>query len=370
MSNDAPITAVISGDPMGDLIVTSSDHADAEGIRASLGIEPAEDAQADASGESGADAGGADAASSAAVDNQHDDTAGAQKPEQKLDKRTREGKIKSLQTEIDTLTHAKHTTRREIDEAQAELTRLRAERETLKAPPAEVKPVATFDGSDAKDPQPNENDPKYQADNGWRLLIRDQAQWEARNEFRRQQFQAATAARQHQHAAAVSKTQETFDSKIKSDLKAANEAPDVFLGRAQKFLTSIHPGSLHLQQNEPYTGAVAISDVILHADHPRALIDHFVEHPDDYQRLSTLHSSLALVEMGKLVQRLDAAPHGPASTAPSKSKMPPPTKPLGGASQLSDERDDGDEASEESVLRHFARENEREGRPALVARRR
>ena len=83
-------------------------------------------------------------------------------------------------------------------------------------------------------------------------------------------------------------------------------------------------------------------DVIKASDHGPGLMVHMAQHPDDAQRIASLHPVLAFGEMKALEARLDVA-HGstPPSQQKTMSKAKPPIKPVG--TTLSGSADDPSE---------------------------
>lgn len=256
----------------------------------------------------------------------------------KIDKRTREGRKASIQAEIDALTATKHATKRELDAAQAELAKLRADLAAVSkaadAKPAETKPARVVDPAD---PEPDHTDAaKYPAGEYDPKYIRDAAKWDARQEYKAQQAKAAEAAQRAQAESAWRQRYQQYQARV-AKFKATTPDFDARL-------------SADLRPTPPMV------DVILDSEVGPALSLWLSEHPDDFQRISTLPPAHQLREMGKLEARLDAASRGPASEA-STSHAHAPIKPLGGSPPASDDDATDDDLS---VEEHIKRENARE----------
>src|SRR4030095_7938283 len=115
---------------------------------------------------------------------------------EKVDGRTREGRKKSIQQEIDELAATKHATRAEIESAKSELRSLHQEladlnRRTAPQPPAAESPPTrpaapprpVYDGVDPDDPEPELDQFRETAD-PYTAWVRAGAAWEARKSHR------------------------------------------------------------------------------------------------------------------------------------------------------------------------------------------
>lgn len=61
------------------------------------------------------------------------------------------------------------------------------------------------------------------------------------------------------------------------------------------------------------------------------LLSHFAQHPDELRRLNTLSEVAAVLELGRLSERLAVAPSATTAAVPSITNAKPPTRPVGGA---------------------------------------
>lgn len=256
----------------------------------------------------------------------------------KLDGRTREGRKAAIQAEIDTLTATKHTTKREIEQAQAELAALKRERETLAAPKPQAEPEKLPSGKRTLDETIKKPDLS-------RAILSEEEFFTAHPDATYGQYGryaaryelASERAEQHEYS-----RQQQWKQRVETLKKAtpdwdARFKPETPIDRRlMPYLTSQEQG-------------------------PEVLL-YLSDHQDLAQRIATLHPIDQIGEIGKILARLDAAPPstGPAPT-PVASSAKPPIKPVTASPQVAD----GDDYSEdESVDKHIARENARERKAA------
>jgi hypothetical protein len=257
----------------------------------------------------------------------------------------------SIQQEIDALTTTKHQTRKEVEETQAELTRLRAELAQIKTPPPNGNGAAAPPPPAAPPPQMRppsyipQNDPEPKLEDfakeqdphtAW---MRATTRWEARREHAR--IQSA------QFAQGMYVTRTTKLSEKLASYEASHPG----------FSASLHPEVAGVRFSTPREYGTPLGDLIVDSPHTAALLDHFSKNFADFQRLSTLHPILAARELGKLESRFDAASSGPALKPPPISHAKPPNKPVGSSPVVSDDAED--EASlpiEEFVRRGNSRD--------------
>jgi hypothetical protein len=198
---------------------------------------------------------------------------------------------------------------------------LEAARTPKPEPTRETRPAPQAQG-DPSDPEPQEA-----GFDDYAKYVKAQARWEARQEFKAQQTQARDRYEQEQTARLH---QERADTYLKRIQTAVSKDPELLTRIAPEVL-ELKP-SIMLGPNERPTGATAIADIVMDAENPEALMLYFTEHPDDFQRLSTLHPIQVIREMGRLEARLDAArPAGTAPTAPLLSQAKPPVRPVTGS---------------------------------------
>jgi hypothetical protein len=255
----------------------------------------------------------------------------------KPDRRSREGKAKSIQAEIDRDVARREAAKREAD---AEEARLQALREQQTAPAATT---------EEDDPEPTA-DQFADAANPWEAHQRALARWDARQEFKAQEAkrQQALAAAEQTRAAETSLS--TFETTLKAEV---GDIP-TFLGKVGHLTNQLVPFA-RLPQGEAPTGYTAIADSIVVSSIPGKLLLHFDAHREDFDRIGKLPPNVALREVGILEGRLGVAvaSHGPTSPRFVGSAAPPPTKPLGGSPSVRDESDDDDDLSEAAVNRRI-----------------
>ncbi|HMF95083.1 MAG TPA: hypothetical protein VKE96_12345 [Vicinamibacterales bacterium] len=265
-----------------------------------------------------------------------------------------EARKKSIKAEIDELTTTKHTTRREIEAAQAELVRLKVEHARLAeqrpAPPAEpaarpappaVRPTGPIPDDD---PEPllehfaTESDPY----GSWSRAV---SRWETRQEHRR--IESGRRA----HAMYQQRT-----TKLTDKLQAYEQSHP-------GFQRGLHPSVIDIKFTTPKELGTMLGDLIVDSDHTAALLDHFSRNLGDFQRIAALHPVLVAREIGKIEARFDAASSGPASRPQPISHAKPLNKPVGGSPHVADDDDDESELPiEEFVRRGNARDATRSHR--------
>lgn len=229
---------------------------------------------------------------------------------------------------------------------------LEAEIQALKAPkPAEpAKPVVV------DDPEPDPTDlTKYPAGEYDPKYLREAGRWDARQEFKKQAAeQAKTQARERQ-LSAVEGRMAAYGKRVSSEFKDPTEL-DAYLTALPPDLQNLRPSDVQaiLEPNAPVTARTAIADCISDAAHPKRLLDHFTAHPDDFQRLSTLHPIQVIREMGRLEATLDAATTTRTAPAPPQSKARPPV-PRVESAPLVEDTAPGDDADLDAHVAHYNR---------------
>ena len=266
----------------------------------------------------------------------------------KIDKRTREGRKASIQQEIDDLTRAKYDTRREVEQAHAELARLRAERSALDQRPATSAPSAT-EGTPQTEPRPQ---PASVPDWKRYLALPDAPtadQFETYDDFMaaRAQF---IADRRYEDREQESRQRQSVDSMTQAHFGRLQRArDDAALGAR---LSSV---PADMETSRP------INDYIVRSELGPELLVHLSEHSDIRQRILTLHPIEQIRQMGILEGTLQAsaAVHSGPAVTPNVSKARPPIKPVGSAPVASgDDLDTSDESL--SIEEHIRRENRRD----------
>jgi len=273
--------------------------------------------------------------------------ASSEKPKPAADKRSAGGRKASIQAEIDELTTTKHSTRREVEAAQAELTKLRDELATLQTRrPAEPESRAAEPPRSAPPPiptLPDDPEPKLEqfareADpyGSWSRAV---TRWETRQEHHR--IESARRAR------------EIYTTRTTQLTRKLAEYETTHPG----FQKALHPKVIDVKFTTPTELGTMLGDLIVDSDHTAALLDHFSRNYADFQRISTLHPALVARELGKIEGRFESASPGPGSKPQPISQAKPINKPVTGSPHISD--DDEDE-SQLPVEEFFRRGNARD----------
>lgn len=247
--------------------------------------------------------------------------------------------------------------RQERERLAAEVRELRQRIEqpaTVPQPsPARQPPPQTAAPDDPADPRPVEDQFNTYAE-----FVEARARWAARQEYETRRAQAWQARQEQEYHARVNGAVETFNQRLS---KASEETPDL-MDRISPEILALRP-SFALQRGEQATAHTVIANEILGSERAPALMLHLTEHPEDFQRIAALSSPLAIAkEVAKLEARLEAAPAGISSPAPS-SKANPPIRPVIGSPQAVD-GDSEDEPFEAFVRKHNARDQSRRRAPA------
>ena len=222
---------------------------------------------------------------------------------------------------------AKRELAREKQEREALARRLEAlerERTRPEAAPAEKPAPPKSEAASTDDPRPKPDDFENWSDYEDKLL-----EWN-RREFRREMAKEQEAER---HVQEVGRKADAFFGRLKS----AAQADPEFHGRTIEFVGNLQP-SWMLRDGQARQAHNDIADELFRSESAPALISHFVEHPEDFDRLRALRSSREVLrEMVKIEARLEGATAGtpPSSERPASkpevSKAPPPVRPVTGA---------------------------------------
>ena len=220
---------------------------------------------------------------------------------------------------------------RRYEEAQAELAKLRgtAKPDDTPKPVIEGKPkVDDFESYD-----------EYtEALTDWKIEQREK--------------QAAEARQAAEYEKSVNDRVKTFQERIGQHLQSNPDfwekvSPDVVQLRPLSTLTDAER-----QQASPLN---ALAEHFIRSEHGPALMMYFTEHPDEIQRVATLHPSTFWVELGRIEGRLNAASTAtaPQSTA---SKARPPVRPVTGSPTTDSDEIDDDAPFELFVKKRNAQE--------------
>lgn len=252
--------------------------------------------------------------------------------------------------------------KRERDEIKADRDRLAAELEASRRPPApaaaapaapQAVPAAPAAPAAPDDPEPDPT--KYPGGEYDTKYLRDVGKWEARQEFARlRQVEAKVAARE-QHLRTVEAGMTTYAKRMQEGF-ADKAALDTYLRSLPAAITDLRPSAVQtlIAPGTPLGPTNVIADVISDSDKPIALMNYLRDHPDEFQRLSTLHPIQVFREMGKLEATVAAA--NPARPAPreSVSRARPPVQRVESVPQISD-APPGDDASDEEHAAYYNR---------------
>jgi len=266
-------------------------------------------------------------------------------------KEERKGKSASernaeIRTRIAAETKAYHDVRRAREFEQAEIVRLRQEREAIERERT------------AKPAQPAANKPqwaKYEQDGkSYEEFLDDRAEYDrqqtialTRQELAEREKATADRVRQSRVNAIVEQNAEAHDRRIN---EAAQKHED-FFEVVEKNLSDIpdNPFLVHVIQHHDQGAEIlyhlaqhpdearvlstlkmsqSVGDAIGMSDVPAQLLSHFAQHPQELDRLNRLRPEVALVALGELKAQIGAANYGSARSGISNAK--PPIKPVGG----------------------------------------
>ena len=260
------------------------------------------------------------------------------------DKRTREGRRASIQSEIDELTAKKHAAKAEADAEETRLQTLRAQRAQVEVPqrqtqPPPQQPPAQTPAAEYKRFMAMPDAPKvtdFPGENGWQEYQFAVSQFIADKRFDERMAQ-------HQHAQTVQTNQVAFQTEMTEQVK-------------------LDPSFAQKLNATPVDTRI-IPYLHSHPQGPKVMV-YLVNHPQVAQRLTTLNPIDQVGQIGEIVAELKsasaAAKSGPASK-PSISNAKPLIKPVSAAPTASDDDDEPDD-DRVSVDEHIRRENHREGR--------
>lgn len=262
----------------------------------------------------------------------------------KVDRRTREGRLQTIQQQIDAETARKHTAKAEADAEEKRLADLRAEATRLAT---QRQPQAQ------QQPTPQQAQAHAQAEYKRFMAMPDApkiADFTGETAYQDWQYAVsmfvsdkryAELRQRDQHAQQVTRQQEKFTTRVQAEV-----------AKDPTFRQKLDQTPVDMQI-VPY----------LHA-HPQGdeIMVHLVNHPEIAQRLTTLHPIAQIGQIGEIVAELrleakaraDAASRGPARVVVSNAK--PPIKPLGNSPSVSDDVDEADLPIEAFVTRGNARD--------------
>lgn len=275
----------------------------------------------------------------------------------KVDKRTREGKVQSIQQEIDSVYAKKKDAEREFQSESERLTKVRAEIADLEAKRT----------TRAAERQPDPVTSPVSTSEYKRYMAMDDA---PKND--------GSFTNYDEYAAALSVfiADKRYDERRAADSVNATTAQrtDAFLNRLTeadkvdpKWSDKVAPEFIdpkiaakpisHLKQGEHGTYRNGIAEVILTSENPVGLMQYLSahQHDADIQRLSTLPPDQFFRQMGRLEARLEAAHSVPASPRKEPiSQAKPLIKTVSGSAQVpSDDDALDDDSSDADIDKHW-----------------
>lgn len=243
----------------------------------------------------------------------------------------------------------------EIRELTNEQKRLRMENERLRVErePAEPKPRPAAKAAD------DDTEPVFQEGDDFGEHVKRLASWEARKLFKEAEVKRQREAAQ---AEAVREVRELHSAYSQRMDDYAAEHPDLY-ERLDPEIMSLKPAKV-LPPNER-TEESYIFEEIVSSEHAPELLLHLSEHPQEFQRLATLHPRQMLREIAKLevslVNPQAAVTAGnPAPRAPEVSQAKPPVRPVTGSPHTADDDDDPEKLAAMPLHRYVAVMNRKE----------
>jgi hypothetical protein len=265
---------------------------------------------------------------------------------------------KDPQARIDHVTWEREEARREAQAARAEAEDLKRR---ISAYEASQRQPASPQGqprgtADPTDPEPNPEDTaKYPEGQYDRQYLKDQARWEARDEFRKQSQAAAQRAYAQQRQQHQAQREASYGERMQAVLSTDPQ----FIERLHPMVQELRPTS-RLQSGETPNQLNDLAEEMLDSPHVAQLQQHFSDHLDDLRRFASLPTRRALLqEFTKLETRFEAAPAGSAPKTPVLSQAKPPIRPVGSAPPAVEDEGSDDEPFEVFVKRENARARRR-----------
>jgi hypothetical protein len=138
------------------------------------------------------------------------------------------------------------------------------------------------------------------------------------------------------HADRIGKTVQAFNERV---MKAAEVDADL-MRRVSPEMLELKP-TFTLPPGTPARPENDIAQAIVESEHPEALLVHFSEHSEDYERLLRLPDTYQVVRaIGALEARLEKGQQPGNVIAEAVSKAKPPVKPISGSAQYNDDLSD------------------------------
>jgi hypothetical protein len=244
------------------------------------------------------------------------------------------GKKRTVQDRIDDLTRARRETERQLEAERAERARIAAELEAIRKgqqpePQQPAEPVSL-----TGQPKPTIEDFDGQAD-PWGAYVSALAKWEAAEIVAGERL----AWQREQAAHAYNVAQARAHEAGKSAHKDFDETIEAFAESGRKF-------------------SPIVTDVILNHPLGPSVAYALAKDPALADRISSLHPGAAMLEIGKVVSRLESA-SGSAPVAAPVTKAPAPIRPVGGVSEQSATTSDPSQIESVSEWRRVRKQFER-----------
>ena len=206
--------------------------------------------------------------------------------------------------------------------ANAEVARLK----TQHAPPAQVaaaeRRVEQADagprGTAADDPEPTEDDPKYEGDYG--KYLRDVTRWETRQALKADRAESATRARQARIEDAKTATIKTFAERLTTAQEKYEDFEETLRWDAPWLAPS----------GDPHPGYESLHEFILSDESGPDVLHYLRSHPEDLdalRRMSPLQQVKRLTLLGQRFASQESGAAGSTGAAPRQTVVQLPPKP-------------------------------------------
>lgn len=246
---------------------------------------------------------------------------------------------------------------REAAEARAEalearLARLEAEAKKLGlgAGDGPDKAVTGQDRSQAGNGKPTVD--KYDT---YEEFVEALADWKAEQREQKRARESEIQSEANRHADRIGKTVQAFNERV---LKAAEVDPNL-MQRVRPELLELKP-TFTLPPGTPAGPENDIAQAIVESENPGALLAHFSEHSEDYERLLRLPDTFSVVRaIGALEAKLESGQRPGNVIAEAVSKAKPPVRPIQGSPQYNADDVDDDMDFDSYVKVMNARERRR-----------
>jgi len=220
-----------------------------------------------------------------------------------------------FQRRIDKLTKEKSTLEETIREERE--ARQRLEARLAGRDPAELSKKATTEQGPR--PEPDINDPKYKAENGWDLYFKDVRAWD-REQAKLEALKEVDAKTKKETEQTEAQRQEKLiaESFQKKYEAAKAEYPDL-----EEILTDEESEAKLIQQ-----GSVIDGFILDPENEGVKVLVHLCKHPGEIARIQALSPQKQIRELGKIEESLTGETKETSSPEPKKPTLPAPIKPV------------------------------------------